>query len=74
MVHTANTSETSDLCQVKYVIIDEISMAKFKMYKLTKNVRSQNYVLNIKLKEDTSVGLVSEDTLQVLNIRVLAKC
>ena len=43
------------------------------MYKLTKNVRSQNDVVYSKLQEDISVGLVSEETVQVLNRRVEAK-
>ena len=47
---------------------------KFKMYKLTKNVRAENDEEYSKLQEDISVGLVSEETLEVLNTRVLAKC
>ena len=138
MLHGANATLASDLCQVKYVIIDEISMVganffwqinqklkmakgsdeyfggisviatgdfhqlppvrnpwifnrttfygranatvtnlwktKFKMYKLTKNVRAENDEEYSKLQEDISVGLVSPEMVDVLNSRVEAKC
>ena len=47
---------------------------KFKMYKLTKNVRAENDVVYSKLQEDISVGLVSPEMVEVLNSRVKAKC
>ena len=44
------------------------------MYKLTTHVRSENDEVYSKLQEDISVGLVSPEMVEVLNLRVKAKC
>ena len=43
MVHGANATLTSDLCQVKYVIIDEISMVGANVFGKSK----QRFLMNI---------------------------